>query len=82
VLSSFLHSWSFFYLMCNEGAVNTGILQALRAVMVFITSAILYCDEQESQCYTKFKFMSTCIVVFGVYCYAKVSPRPSHNTKT
>jgi len=55
VLSSFLHSWSFYYLMRSEGAVSTGILQPLRAVIVFFTSAIFYCDHQESQCYTKLK---------------------------
>jgi len=42
VLSSFLHSWSFYYLMRSEGAVSTGILQPLRAVIVFFTSAIFF----------------------------------------
>jgi len=40
MLSSFLHSWSYYKLVKQTGSVSTGILQSLRAIFVFLLSSL------------------------------------------
>merc|ERR1712176_1576565 len=78
-VSNFLHNWSYFILLHNAGAVSTGINQALRAVGVFVISAICFCHLQESQCFNSFKFLSLIIVIIGVLRYAFITAMYQHN---
>jgi drug/metabolite transporter (DMT)-like permease len=66
VASCLGHHWTYFRLMKNLGAVNTGILQSLRAVCVFAMSAWLFCDRDKAQCYNMYKEYSTIVVVICV----------------
>jgi len=68
--SGSLHSASYIALLNQTGAVATGLLQALRAVAVFIFSALLFCDHAPEQCITFTKGISAAVVVSGVFLYA------------
>jgi hypothetical protein len=63
----------YFVLLETVGALVAGVLQGLRAVLVFIISSILFCKHQQSQCFNLFKGFSTLIVVGGVIVYAFIS---------
>ena len=52
------------------GAVTTGVMQSLRAVLVFALSSIAFCSQQQSQCYDTKRGMATLIVVVGVLYYS------------
>ena len=43
LLSAVAHSITYFQIMGQAGAVTTGIMQAARAVGVFVFSALLFC---------------------------------------
>ena len=45
-ICNFLHNWIYFKLLHVSGAVSTGINQALRAVFVFVISAVCFCQLQ------------------------------------
>jgi len=72
-LANLLHNWSYYGLIGNVGSVGTGILQSLRAVMVFFGSSILFCSEYETQCLTVHKIVAAVLVIAGllVYIYSK-----------
>ena len=46
---------TYFALMGSLGAVSTGLLQCMRAVVVFMISSVLFCSRQESQCFTGYR---------------------------
>eukprot|EP00033_Pygsuia_biforma_P002881 GCRY01003178.1.p1 GENE.GCRY01003178.1~~GCRY01003178.1.p1 ORF type:complete len:410 (-),score=65.51 GCRY01003178.1:37-1266(-) len=81
ILSSLYHNLSYFNLLSKVGAVATGVLQALRAILVFGFSSLLYCNFNSAQCYTYNKGLATLLVVFGVILYAvagnAASPNPA-----
>ncbi|KAI8915394.1 hypothetical protein DFJ77DRAFT_462494, partial [Powellomyces hirtus] len=64
--SSLGHNVTYFQLLESTGAVATGVLQALRAVMVFGLSHILFCKGDAAQCFTMGKGFATAIVCAGV----------------
>ncbi|ORX97917.1 hypothetical protein K493DRAFT_406759 [Basidiobolus meristosporus CBS 931.73] len=66
VLASFGHSFTYFRLLGSVGAVSTGVLQALRAISVFLASSFAFCSRDTHQCFTREKAISTAIVVMGV----------------
>ena len=68
--SQLLHTVAYFKLLGSVGAVTTGILNALRAVCVFAVSAVLYCHNQSSQCFTSSRVLATVVVVTGVMVYS------------
>mmetsp|Transcript_19473 Transcript_19473/g.49892 ORF Transcript_19473/g.49892 Transcript_19473/m.49892 type:complete len:224 (-) Transcript_19473:552-1223(-) len=70
VLFSLLQHLAYFYLLKNAGAVTTGVIQALRAVCVFVTSSVLYCSSDPSQCISAPKGFATIIVATGVLLYS------------
>merc|ERR1719188_404663 len=64
-----VHAATFFYLLTSIGVVSTGILKSIQSVAVFCLSHFLYCDRDESQCFTPVKGTSLIIVVLGMLCY-------------
>lgn len=96
-LSQLAHGLTYFVMLESSGAVTTGIMQSLRAVCVFVISSLLYCSQQESQCFDTKRGVATLVVVSGVmfYSWAKsqkgkasilapppVPLRPKKNPKT
>jgi hypothetical protein len=80
LLASLAHSVTFFRLVGMVGAVSTGIIQALRAVSVFVLSAVLYCRTSSNQCFDAFKAVSTILVVGGVMYFSHL-PSPGISQK-
>ena len=48
--------------MGSTGAVATGVLQALRAVIVFFASHLLFCAGDSAQCFNATKALSALVV--------------------
>ncbi|OWZ00033.1 hypothetical protein PHMEG_00028864 [Phytophthora megakarya] len=69
-LSQLAHGLTYFVMLSSSGAVTTGIMQSLRAVCVFVISSMLYCSQQESQCFDTKRGVATMIVVSGVMFYS------------
>uniref|UniRef100_A0AAV1TUG0 Uncharacterized protein n=1 Tax=Peronospora matthiolae TaxID=2874970 RepID=A0AAV1TUG0_9STRA len=69
-LSQLAHGLTYFVMLGSSGAVTTGIMQSLRAVCVFIISSMMYCSQQESQCFDTKRGVATLIVVSGVMFYS------------
>ena len=69
-LSQTAHAMTYFIMLDKMGAVTTGVLQSLRAVSVFAASAVLFCEQQESQCYNTHRGVATGVVVLGVLGYS------------
>ncbi|RLN26356.1 hypothetical protein BBJ28_00017024 [Nothophytophthora sp. Chile5] len=69
-LSQLAHGYTYFLLLGSSGAVTTGIMQSLRAVCVFVLSSLLYCGQQESQCFDTKRGVATLLVVSGVLFYS------------
>ncbi|KAI7876998.1 hypothetical protein K492DRAFT_198070 [Lichtheimia hyalospora FSU 10163] len=44
------HSWNYYELVDRTGNVATGILQGLRAILVYILSHMWYCNTDAAQC--------------------------------
>lgn len=49
-IANALHSWSYYELIEQTGNVATGILQGLRAILVYSISHVWYCQEDSAQC--------------------------------
>merc|ERR1712107_21637 len=64
-----VHAATFFYLLTSIGVVSTGVLKSLQAVAVFCLSHFLYCERDESQCFTPVKGISLVTVACGILCY-------------
>ena len=82
LLSAVAHSITYFQLMGVAGAVTTSIMQAARAVGVFLVSALLLCSAKggwqllpalarESQCFTMVRGVTTLMVVAGILVYSQ-----------
>ncbi|TDH66915.1 hypothetical protein CCR75_000416 [Bremia lactucae] len=69
-LSQLAHGLTYFVMLGTSGAVTTGIIQSLRAVCVFGISSMLYCSQQESQCFDTKRGVAALIVVSGVMYYS------------
>ncbi|GAA5803465.1 hypothetical protein HPULCUR_008947 [Helicostylum pulchrum] len=48
-IANALHSWSYYELIERTGNVATGILQGLRAILVYAISHVWYCQEDSAQ---------------------------------
>ena len=55
--------------------VSTGLLQSVRAVLVFGASAYFFCANDEAQCFTPAKGLATAVVAVGVAGYVWASSR-------
>ncbi|KAI8091043.1 uncharacterized protein B0P05DRAFT_528507 [Gilbertella persicaria] len=49
-VSNACHSWNYYELIDRTGSVATGILQGLRAVLIYIISDSWYCESDPAQC--------------------------------
>ena len=60
--------------MGSAGAVAAGVMQAARAVAVFVVSSFLFCAEgpffHAAQCFTPARGVTTALVVCGILVYA------------
>lgn len=74
-LSQLAHGLTYFVMLGSCGAVTTGIMQSLRAVCVFVISSMLYCSQQESQCFDTKRGVAALIVVSGVMFYSWAKSR-------
>lgn len=70
VASNAGHALAYYRLMGQTDSVTTGLMASLRAVGVFVVSAILFCSQQESQCLTLGRAAAAALVVGGVMVYS------------
>lgn len=73
LVSEAFYNYTYFVIIETSGAVTGGVMQGLRAVLVFSMSAVLFCDLKQSQCFDTIKGISAFIVIGGVMIYALVS---------
>lgn len=64
-----LHNAAYFHIVEEVGSVVAGLMQSLRAVVVFFASALLYCHLHQEQCMNTSKLVSAFIVVGGVVLF-------------
>lgn len=69
-VSSYAHNISYFVMMSDVGAVTTGVLSSVRAVLIFGLSSIMYCNNDATQCYTGMKAVATLLVALGVVLFS------------
>ncbi|CAO3621135.1 unnamed protein product [Mucor hiemalis] len=62
-LANAIHSWNYYELIERTGNVATGILQGLRAILVYGLSHMWYCNEDAAQCFTTSKGCGSFIVI-------------------
>jgi drug/metabolite transporter (DMT)-like permease len=78
MVSSYIHNISYFVMMSDFGAVTTGVLSSVRAVLIFGLSSVMYCRTDPTQCYTGMKAISTILVAVGVLLFSS----GKHQAKT
>jgi hypothetical protein len=64
------HAASFFALLSTLGAVSAALMRGLQTVAVFVSSALLFCAVEETQCITPVKMTSIIFVLAGTLGYA------------
>jgi hypothetical protein len=78
LLSSAAHSITYYRIMGSTGAVAAGLMQAARAVGVFLASALLFCGgpvdaetgELPKGCFTLARLVATVLVCGGIYAFS------------
>ncbi|OZJ04782.1 hypothetical protein BZG36_01843 [Bifiguratus adelaidae] len=55
VLASTCHAWNYYELIDRTGSVAVGVLQGLRAILVFVISHYWFCRSDSAQCFTVWK---------------------------
>lgn len=71
LISGFVHSFAYFKIICTLGTVTTGVLQAIRAISVFLLSSYLFCSTNSDQCMNLYKAASAIAVSVGVVYYSR-----------
>ncbi|KAK8833597.1 hypothetical protein WA577_001530, partial [Blastocystis sp. JDR] len=73
VISHIIHSYALYSVQGALGAIWTGLLQCIRACVVFFTSGYLYCASDPNQCITWSKIVATILVTCGIaiFTYGK-----------
>lgn len=76
-LNNVVHNDSYFFIIDEIGSVTAGILQALRAVLVFFVSSFIFCATHSEQCLNFSKIFSAVIVIGSVllFIYSGKKPR-------
>ena len=69
IISHIVHSYALYSVQGSLGAIWTGLLQCLRACVVFVSSHYLYCRTDFNQCLTASKIASTIIVTLGIIIF-------------
>jgi len=74
-----IHNVSYIVLMGKLGSLSTGVMQGLRAITVFVGSALFFCDPEThpGQCFTIQKLVSSSIVIAGVVLFSVSQPKPT-----
>ncbi|KAG0238601.1 hypothetical protein BGW42_004363 [Actinomortierella wolfii] len=80
-LSSLIHSLNYYVLVKRVGSVATGLLQSLRAVLVFVMSHLMFCGQDPGQCFNEAKGVSA-IVVIGFVLLFSLSAKPANAVTT
>ncbi|KAI8340700.1 hypothetical protein BC941DRAFT_511000 [Chlamydoabsidia padenii] len=75
-LSSGTHSWNYYELIDRTGSVATGILQGLRAVLVYGLSHAWYCSSDAAQCFTVYKGCGSLMVIICVLIFTTGNRSP------
>ncbi|KAK5822614.1 hypothetical protein F5H01DRAFT_336097 [Linnemannia elongata] len=75
-ISSMLHSLNYYVLLSRINNIAVGIMQSLRAVLVFVMSHYLFCGVSSTQCFNQWKFLSA-IVVIGCVTLFSFNSNPS-----
>merc|ERR1712137_1436862 len=75
-LNAYGHNVAYFSVLETIGSVSTGLLQSLRAVLVFYLSSFFYCDLHPEQCLTFGKSFSALVVICGVVLFTLMRPAP------
>ncbi|KAL1934650.1 hypothetical protein VTP01DRAFT_6832 [Rhizomucor pusillus] len=68
-VSNALHSWNYYELIERTGNVATGILQGLRAILVYILSHAWFCTTDSAQCFTVYKGFGSILVISCVLLF-------------
>ncbi|KAI8064201.1 hypothetical protein BC940DRAFT_306406 [Gongronella butleri] len=74
VVASGLHAWNYYELIDRSGNVATGILQGLRAVIVYGLSHLWYCASDSAQCFTVYKGFGSLLVIVCVFVFTISGP--------
>ncbi|KAF8952710.1 hypothetical protein BGZ46_003393, partial [Entomortierella lignicola] len=77
-ISSLLHSLNYYVLLSRINNIAVGIMQSLRAVLVFVMSHYLFCGISSTQCFNEWKFVSAIVVIGCVTLFSFNSPATSH----
>ncbi|KAG0267996.1 hypothetical protein DFQ27_007754 [Actinomortierella ambigua] len=86
-LSSMIHSLNYYVLVKRVGSVATGLLQSLRAVLVFLMSHLMFCGADPGQCFNQAKGVSAvvvigCVLLFSLSAKPAAAVVPSNTTTT
>lgn len=84
-ISSMLHALNYYVLLSRINNIAVGILQSLRAVLVFVMSHYMYCGISSTQCFNQWKFLSAIIVIGCVTLFSfnsAPSTPPSQGSST
>ncbi|KAF9396276.1 hypothetical protein BGX21_009605 [Mortierella sp. AD011] len=73
-ISSMLHSLNYYVLLSRINNIAVGIMQSLRAVLVFVMSHYLFCGISSTQCFNEWKFVSAIVVIGCVTLFSFNSP--------
>ncbi|KAG0202294.1 hypothetical protein BGX28_005151 [Mortierella sp. GBA30] len=76
-ISSLLHALNYYVLLSRINNIAVGILQSLRAVLVFVMSHYLFCQVSKTQCFNEWKFVSAIVVIGCVTLFSFNSGPPA-----
>ena len=74
-----VHMLTHFYLIRKVGSVALGVLRATQAIGVFAVSANVFCERQQSQCFTVGRGAGAAVVVAGIVSYSLATKTKSKN---
>lgn len=78
IFSAMLHSLNYYVLLSRINNIAVGIMQSLRAVLVFVMSHYLFCGVSSVQCFNQWKLISTIVVIGCVTLFTFHSSPTSH----
>jgi len=84
LLSGFFHAVAFFRMLTAAGgSLGAGLLQALRAIGVFVLSALFFCDQEHpTQCFGIAKVFASFLVLFGLLFFNAHNNSPGVSSVT
>jgi drug/metabolite transporter (DMT)-like permease len=78
IISAMLHSLNYYVLLSRINNIAVGIMQSLRAVLVFVMSHYLFCGVSSTQCFNQWKFISAIVVIGCVTLFSLNGSPPSN----